>query len=151
MSKHKTELREIQKKDLAICAEIFSRTFSNTPWNENWNTDSALERISHFYDSKGFCGVVAEEDGVLGFVLGNIEPYFTGPIFYLREMCTDPAYQNSGIGSMLLTRLENTLASKGVKSIYLITEHNIPAEQFYMKRGYKVDENTGSFSKAISS
>ena len=145
------ELREIIKKDLKKCAEVFSRAFSNTPWNESWNTESALERISHFYDSKGFCGVLAEEGEALGFVLGNIEPYFSGPIFYLREMCVDPELQNSGIGKKMLTRIEKILELKGVKVIYLITERDIPAAQFYIKRGYKVDKNSDSLSKSISS
>ena len=145
------ELREIIKNDLEKCADIFYKTFTDYPWNENWNNESALERISHFYYSKDFCGVVAKEDGVIGFVLGNIEPYFSGPIFYLREMCTDPAHQNSGIGTKLLTKIEKILALKGVNIIYLITERDIPAARFYIERGYKVDENTASLSKTISS
>ena len=145
------ESREINKKDLEKCAEIFSQTFSAAPWKENWVKETALERISHFYDSKGFCGVVAEEDEILGFVLGNIEPYYSGAIFYLREMCIDPEHQNSGIGNILLTTIEKILKSKGVVSIYLLTEHDIPAARFYIKRGFKEDENTGSFSKTISS
>jgi len=145
------EFREIIKTDLENCAEIFIRTFSSKPWNESWSNETALERISHFYDSKGFCGVLAVEDEALGFVLGNIEPYFSGPIFYLREMCIYPEFQNSGIGKELLNKIENILKLKGVVSIYLITEHNIPAAHFYIKRGFKVDENTGSLSKTISS
>lgn len=144
------EFREINKKDLEKCAEIFKRSFSNEPWNESWSSESALERISHFYDSKGFCGALAEEGVVLGFVLGNIEPYFSGAIFYLREMCIEPEHQNSGAGDILLKKIENILKLKGVVSIYLITEHNIPAANFYVKRGFKVDENTCSFSKMIS-
>jgi len=145
------EIREVSKKDLSKCAEVFSRAFSKAPWNESWNTESALERLIHFYNSKGFCGIVAEESDVSGFILGNIEPYLSGPIFYLREMCVKSERQNSGIGNSLLVHLEKTLQLKGVNNIYLITEHDIPAAQFYMKRGYKVDENIALLSKSISS
>ena len=145
------EIREIIQNDLNICAEIFSRTFSSEPWNEKWSTTSALERLEHFYLSKGFYGIVAEEDTVVGFVVGNSEPYYTGSIFYLREMCTDIDYQCKGVGKQLLLCLEDNLKSKLIHDIYLLTERNLPAAHFYQNRGFKIDENTGSYSKRINS
>ena len=144
------ELCEIVRIDLWSCAKLFSRTFTKEPWNENWSTDSAYKRLEHFYDSKGFCGVLAKEDSVSGLVLGNIEPYFFGPIFYLREMCIDVNCQNNGIGTQLLLYIEGALRLKGVHNIYLLTEHNFPAAQFYQKRGYEADQNTGLYLKKLT-
>ena len=143
-------VRDIHENDISSCAEIFSRVFSHTHWNENWNTQSAYERLNHFYQSKGFCGVLAENNHVIpGFVLGNIEPYYSGSIFYLREMCTDVTYQSSGIGTQLLKYLEERLLLLNTHSIYLLTEHNVPAASFYQNRGFKLENNTGSFIKTI--
>jgi len=113
------EIRDIKQNDLNVCSEIFSRTFSGEPWKEKWTATSALERLEHFYKSKGFYGIVAEEDTVIGFVLGNSEPYYTGLIFYLREMCTDIDYQNKGVGKHLLLNLENNLKSKSIYIIFI--------------------------------
>lgn len=143
------DILNITQKHLMACAEIYSNTFSTAPWNEHWTTTSALERLSHFYDSKGFCGALAQEKAILGFVLGNIEPYYSGSIFYLREMCTSASYQNSGIGIQLLDYLEQNLRHQGVRQIYLLTEQHIPAAQFYQNRGYAIDENCASYSKNL--
>lgn len=145
------EIREITHKDLTACADIFSRTFSSEPWNEEWNITSALERLTCFFQSEGFCGVLAEEDNVVCFVMGNIEPFYSGPIFYLREMCTDMDNQSRGIGSQTLQFLEEKLRSKRVNNVYLLTEHGIPAAQFYQNRGFNVDRNTEFYSKNINS
>ena len=145
------EIRTINESDLTSCAEIFSRTFSKEPWNEKWSTDSAFERLAHFYHSKGFCGVLAEEENVAGFVLGNVEPYYSGAVFYLRDMCTSTEHQSKGVGTKILMLLEEMLVLRNVRNIYLLTEYSIPAAKFYRNRGFEIDEKSSSFSKIIYS
>ena len=144
------EKRAIEERDLNACAELYSQTFSLAPWNEEWTTSSAIERLSHFYNSKGFCGVVAENVSAAGFIMGTIEPYYSGPIFYLREMCIGINQQSKGIGSKLLKHLESSLYEKKVTDIYLITEHKYPAAGFYQNRGFENNEDTGIYMKKVN-
>lgn len=145
-------IRLLEKSDIKACSVLFANTFSADPWNEDWTDDLACERLSHFYQSKGFVGVLAEENGaVVGFSLGSIEPFYKGSIFYLREMCTAVSQQNKGIGSKLFASLEALLATKNVKGIYLATDKTIPAASFYQNNGFTCTGNMSFYSKGIKS
>jgi len=144
-------LRNIQEADIEACATLFTQVFSSEPWNEEWNEIIALERLSHFYQSKGFLGVLAEQEEVVGFALGNTEPFYFGAMFYLREMCTQTNLQNHGVGQDVLGFLEKELLSQEIRSIYLATERAIPAANFYQKNGFSYSEKMGFYSKRVDS
>ena len=145
------KLRSIIEEDVEACAALFTRVFSSEPWSEEWNETVALERLSHFYQSKGFVGVLAEQNGVVGFALGNTEPYYFGSMFYLREMCTQTTLQNRGVGNKILDALEKQLHAQEVHSIYLTTERAIPAASFYQKKGFSYKEEMGFYAKRVNS
>lgn len=141
--------RSIQEADIEACAILFTQVFSSEPWCEEWNKDLALERLFHFYQSKGFIGVLAEQKGIAGFALGNTEPFYFGSMFYLREMCTKTNLQNQGVGNKVLGVLENELRSEGVQRIYLTTERAIPASKFYQKCGFNYTDKIGFYAKRL--
>lgn len=145
------KIRVIKRNDIEKCAQLYAEVFSSEPWHENWSPSLAYERLMHFYDSKGFVGVLAEEKEIFSFALGNIEPFYSGAFFYLREMCTKPNAQNQGIGKKTIKSLEDTLASMEVKNIYLITERSIPAANFYTACGFDLSADMGFYSKTIKS
>lgn len=144
-------VRKVEEKDIEACAALFSEVFSSEPWNEPWTKRLARERLSHFYESKGFIGVLAESDGVIGFVLGNTEPFYFGSMFYLREMCIQTHLQKKGVGSNMFHALEQALSMHNVHSIYLTTEHDIPAAEFYKKKGFTYSEKMGFYAKRTNS
>jgi aminoglycoside 6'-N-acetyltransferase I len=143
-------IRNIDENDIIGCSNLYIKVFAETPWNEVWEIDRVESMLSHFFKSQGFIGFLAESDKeIIGFVAGNSEPFRLYDIFYLREMCIRPGFQRSGIGSKLFSELENTLVEKQIKSIFLTTQHNIPASQFYQKVGFKISEEMRFFSKRI--
>lgn len=144
-------LRSIQETDIEACATLFTQVFSSEPWNEEWNKGFALERLLHFFQSKGFIGVLAEQEGLVGFALGNTEPFYFGSMFYLREMCTQTNLQNQGVGSKVLGALEEELRSEGVQRIYLTTERATPASGFYQKNGFNYSDKMGFYAKRVNS
>lgn len=145
-------LRNIEEDDIEICAELFMQVFSSDPWNEEWSIVFANERLSHFYQSKGFFGVLAEEqNSVVGFALGNTEPFYFGSMFYLREMCIKTKLQNKGVGKEILKALEDELLTKKINRIYLTTERDIPAASFYQKNGFNYSEKMGFYAKRTNS
>lgn len=143
-------IRTINQDDLPTCAKLYTQTFSSAPWNENWSEQSALERLSHFYRSEGFLGIIALEQNAIGLALGNIEPYHSGPLFYLREMCTAENQQGKGIGGKVLQALQSELTLIGVNQIYLMTQRAIPATDFYIQQGFKLWNEMGFYSKKWS-
>ena len=144
-------IRNIQESDLNACANLFAKVFSSEPWREEWNVPHALERLTHFYKSLGFYGVLAEQSDIVGFALGNIEPFNASSIFYLREMCVETNLQNKGIGEKILQGLEEELYLINVQSIYLATEKTIPAAKFYEKNGFNQDSSMAFYEKVTNS
>lgn len=144
------KLRRIDKTDLKSCAQLYAAVFSSAPWSEAWDEATALTRLLHFYESSGFIGVLAERDGVVGFALGNTEPFYFGTLFYLREMCVSNSLQCQGIGSRVYGALEEQLKLNQVKGVYLATERAIPAAQFYLGKGFHCSESMGFYSKKFN-
>lgn len=142
-------VREIKNEDLESCGDLYSRVFSGSPWSERWSSEKAHERISHFFNSKGFVGLLSENKNITGFVLGNTEPFIDGTWFYLREMCVDINYQRQGIGAKLLNELKEQLTTRAVKNIYLATERDIPAASFYEKNGFSLEGNMAFYYKSL--
>ena len=145
-------IRKIIDSDLDECSKIYLDVFSNPPWNEKWNLEIIGLRLSHFYGSKGFIGLLAESEGsVLGFVLGNTEPFYFGQVLYLREMCVQQNQQRKGIGARLYCALEPILIENKVASVYLTTRTNTPASQFYHDLGFSIEKQMGFFTKELNS
>ena len=142
-------IRELRADDLKGCSDLYSQVFSGPPWSENWNEEKAYKRLSHFQKSEGFVGLIAEDEEVKAFVLGNAEPFLDGYWFYLREMCVSAKSQRKGVGTKLLNKLNETLSAHRVKNIYLATDRNIPAANFYTKNGYKQEAKMGFYYKSV--
>jgi ribosomal protein S18 acetylase RimI-like enzyme len=140
-------IRKITSDDINECSKLYSKVFSADPWNEPWAESVAFERLQHIFDSKGSLGFLAEDQIIQGFVLGNSEPFYFGEMFYLREMCVDTNLQGTGIGTKILSSLYTDLEARKIKGFYLVTEHTIPAVQFYEKNGIVESKNMKFYSK----
>ncbi len=139
-------IRPMTFDDLADCAGLYSSVFSAKPWSEPWTESAALKRLSHLFESADAVGLVAEAKKLEGFLLGATEPFYYGDMYYLREMCVAPDSQGQGVGSALLQALNRELAARQVKGLYLITEREIPAADFYIKNGIAPSSDIGVFS-----
>lgn len=144
--------RRIKESDLEVCSEVFTRVFSSEPWKESWTLDVALNRLSHFFNSNGFLGVLAEntQGEIIAFALGNKEPFCYGELYYLREMCVDTQHQHSGVGSNLSSFLDDCLLSENIQGIYLATGAEIPAAKFYQKNDFKISEDMSFYFKRLN-
>jgi len=134
-------------KDIDECSALYSQVFSSEPWNEPWTKPISLKRLTHIFESNGSLGVLAEDNGIKGFILGNSEPFHFGEMFYLREMCVDNNSQGQGIGTKIISELYKELESIETKGLYLVTEHDIPAVQFYEKNGITESNGMRFYSK----
>ena len=106
---------------------IFISAFGGEPWNEPWTEEQANNRLENFLNTSAAYGLSAEVDGeIVGFVLGQFEPYYDGLRFYIQEFCC--AKPGSGIGTALLRELEAQLKEEGVVRTYLMTIHGDSTE-----------------------
>lgn len=136
--------------DISVAAKLYLTVFSKPPWKEHWDHKAACQRLAHIANCQGFYGIsIWIEKNLIGFCMGNIEPFNNTTYFYLKEVCVCSNHQNQGVGSILIDKLANDLQKAQVDSIYLITQRHDQLEHFYKKNGFKHDTKARLFSKKI--
>jgi len=149
-------VREMEAKDLPGCAEVFQQTFSSPPWNETWSLSDSTRRLDYFFNSQAASGYIAISDDtqetsgtdrIIGFILGQAEPFQSNDLFHIRELCVLPEYQNQGTGHILLKALESNLKHASISAIYLLTDKEFPAADFYQNNGYCQNNSLSLYSK----
>ncbi|EJT6171093.1 GNAT family N-acetyltransferase [Clostridium perfringens] len=134
-----SNIYEFKKEYLNECAELFVKTFSQEPWNEPWNFESAKKRLNDVVLTPGFRGAVLRNDEKIeGVILGNLEQWYDGEHFCVKEFFVDSSSQGKGTGKKLLNALENILMKKEVGVVHFWTMKGSTAEAFYNKRGYEI-------------
>lgn len=122
---------------LEQCATVLTEAYNAEPWNDNWSHQKALEKLQCFFQSPKFFGWVAYDgDTLAGCCVGNIEPYYTGDYFYLKEMFVSPGYQGKGAGAQLMGVVRQHLDSIDIRTIILFTGKDFFPFDFYLKQGF---------------
>ena len=130
-------------KELEQCAGMYTAAYNCEPWNDNWTSETASALLTCYYNTPGFIGWITTRNGIIiGCAIGNIEPYYSGNIFILKEMFVSISSQGSGIGSGLLTAIKNDMEKIHVKSVMLFTRRSI--FNFYARSGFKEMEEAGT-------
>ncbi|MGF7081240.1 GNAT family N-acetyltransferase [Mucilaginibacter sp. UYCu711] len=128
---------------LERCAAIYPSAYNTEPWNDNWTYTTALALLTCYYNTPEFRGWVALQDGkIIGCAIGNIEPYYSGDIFILKEVFVAAEAQNLGVGRDLLATMKENLETINIKMIILSTR--TPIIDFYSKSGFKVMDDVST-------
>ena len=136
----KPTIKAIARQDLEPISQLYVAVFSSEPWNEHWEYDWAYERLNWIYQSQGFIGFVAIDNGqIIGAILGYFFPFKGEKGFKILEFFVAANYQKRGIGSKLLWELELKLKQNKCDFTTLLTSKNTAIESFYLKRNYKRD------------
>jgi aminoglycoside 6'-N-acetyltransferase I len=133
-------IEEFKAGHLDECAHLAVATFNAGPWNDEWTFDTAKRELAWTMEVPGFAGLVLLDERVVAFATGYREPDDRREVFFLRTLCVRPESQGTGVGSRLIGHLEEHLGESGVNTIYLITHKGIPAERFYRKHGYEIND-----------
>ena len=132
------EFKEISLEVIDECALLYVETFNSEPWNDKWEFDTAYNRLKDIYNTPGFYGLIAVEDGIIiAAVFGCTEFWYEGKTYDLKEMFVKNGLRGKGIGSKLLETLNTRLLSIGVNATYLFTAEGDMTEKFYRKNGYE--------------
>lgn len=131
-------IQKIEKSQYKSASLAMKQAYSEEPWNENWNDEKALRRVTAILGNFGGMGLVAlEGDQVIGGVLGYADPYAEEDFFFVSELFVVPEKKKHGIGKMLLARLEEELKIQGIHCLQLTSiEYN---HEFYKKSGLEKD------------
>lgn len=127
---------------LEKCEGLFMEVFNHAPWNDNWTKETATALLTCYYNAPQFMGWVAISGNmIIGCGTGNIEPHYSGGIFYLRELFVSVRCQKMGVGKRLMGTIKEDLQLVGIKTIILFTAKGI--FDFYTKSGFKEMEEMG--------
>jgi len=142
--KHDIVIERIHSpKQIEQCAQIYPLAYNAEPWNDNWTNDTAKALLKCYYNTPGFEGWIAWQDNtILGGIIGNVEPYYSGNIFILKEVFVAVNAQGTGIGGRLLSAMKRDLDKLNIKMIILSTRK--PIFDFYIKSGFKEMEGVGT-------
>jgi ribosomal-protein-alanine N-acetyltransferase len=122
-------LRPFQAADLSHLAEIDRACFPPQIASSEADFASTLR-------APRTVAIVAEADpaGVAGFVLGAA----SGPVAHVITIDVLPAFRRQGIGTLLLSALEDRLRQSGaIRLILEVAVENVPARRLYEKLRYQ--------------
>lgn len=134
--------RITNEQELSECAEILVSAYNNEPWNDEWTHETALAKLVCFYNSPKFLGWMAYEGNQLvGCCVGNIEPYYTGDYFYLKEMFILHQAQGKGIGAKLMVDIKAHMEAEQIEMMILFTSNAGFPFKFWQKQGFAAMED----------
>lgn len=121
--------RNFLPADLDSLAGLEERAFPVGPY-----TRGMLRRI---FSVPGSFNIIAEDGGKI--VAYIIAIPLDGKSADVESIAVDPEYQNSGLGTVLMEKIEATMIERGYRfSILEVRDQNVEAIGFYRKNGYEV-------------
>jgi aminoglycoside 6'-N-acetyltransferase I len=121
---------------LEQCTELFLEAYNCEPWNDKWTKEIVLELFNCYYRTPDFLGWLALSGSqIIGCCIGNSEPYYTGKIFYLRDLFITVKFQQAGVGRRLIAAMKHDAGISGINTVVLFT--NKQTSDFYIKSGFK--------------
>lgn len=133
-------IRKVKGSDYPAIAKVMMRAFANPPWNENWDYARAYQRIEQLDDGKYTrCYVYVENEKIIGVLCGKLVTYVNDLELMIEDCYVDPDYQRLGIGGKLIQGVIDELNE--VDAFTLLTGRGFYSVNFYLKNGFKIDNN----------
>ena len=144
-------LKQLDRSAAASIQKLFVSVFSGEPWNDDWSDQTQL--ASYIQDLIGQNNSLTfglyEGTELVGLSMGRIKHWYTGTEYCVDELCIRTVKQGKGLGSLFVHEIEKACRELGLTHIFLLTENNVPAFNFYQKRGFYQLENNVAFAKKI--
>ena len=145
-------IKRLTMHDMNHVKKLFLSVFSNPPWNDVWESDEYdalyLKDLMDQNNSMSLGYIINGE--LKGLSLGYTFHWWQGKDYFIKEFCIKTEEQSKGLGTAFLKEIETYLVDQGLKAIYLMTEKEIPAFNFYHKNGFKLLKDSVMFAKNIA-
>lgn len=146
----KLTLKEIDVISYAVeIMSLFKEVFSAPPWNEDWNDDDQLDNyLKDLTEVRNpLLYGLYEGNDLVGVSIGRIKHWCEGTEYFIEELCIRMDRQKKGYGKEFFSLIEKDLKEKGLDTIFLMTDRDKPAYEFYKKNGFKEIPELTSFIK----
>ena len=133
------EFKIINHTYIQEMARLYKSAFYGEPWNDDWSDE---EQLTEYVKEKsgGFHAInygLFIDGKLVALSMGQITHWWEGTNYVLDELCVSPDYQGTGIGTHFMELIEEDLKKRDVKGIFLQTDSDKPAFNFYLKNGFK--------------
>ena len=128
---------------------MFRDVFTAPPWNDDWSDEKQLTAYLEdlMLNRNSCCIGMYENDELLAVSLGSMIHWCSGTEYYIFEFFVRRGMQGAGIGSDFIKQIEEYAKSLGVTHIFLATDRDMPAYNFYLRNGFDVLRNHVSLVK----
>lgn len=145
-------IKELSIEDKNLITIFFKNVFMQEPWNDDWSDEQQLNR--YIMDLMGnpnsmTLGFFDNDSEMAGLAMGCIRHWYEGTEYHIDELCVSTNMQGQGIGTEFIEQIEDYVTTKGVCRIFLQTDRDMPAFEFYKKRGFEEMQNHVSFIKTL--
>ena len=145
------ELVKLSVDDKDSIKELFTSVFTKEPWNDDWSDEEQLD--AYIMDLIGCFNSLAlgfkDENGLQAIALGRIKHWYRKTEFFIDELCVRTSLQGQGIGGRFVEAIEEYLKNIGVRGIFLLTDRDVPAYDFYKKHGFHEETGNVAFGKIL--
>ena len=142
-------LKRLTIKDKAIITDVFISVFTKEPWNDDWSDTNQLDMYINDLVGQGYSLTYGlfDDDELIGISLGYVKHWYSGTEYIINEFCIKTDRQGAGAGSFFIAEIEKAIKELGIKQIFLLTDSNVPAYNFYKKNGFVEEQTTRSMAK----
>ena len=143
--------KRLNINDKEMIKELFTGVFTGEPWNDDWSDKEQLDMYINDLVGQGYSLTYGLFDGdeLIGLSMGYIKHWYSGTEYIINELCIKTCRQGTGAGTFFLSEIEKAIKELGLKQIFLLTDKNVPAYEFYKKNGFVEVTDNVAFAKFI--
>ena len=145
-------LKRLGPEDREAIKEVFVSVFTAEPWRDDWSDAEQLDLYLQDLTGQGYSltyGLYDDTGELIGISLGYIKHWYSGTEYIINELCIRTERQGAGAGTFFIREIEKAIRELGIKQIFLLTDSNVPAYEFYRKNGFTEQTTNVSFSKRV--
>ncbi|MBR0266249.1 MAG: GNAT family N-acetyltransferase [Clostridia bacterium] len=145
-------LKRLGPEDREAIKEVFVSVFTAEPWCDDWSDAEQLDLYLQDLTAQGYSltyGLYDDAGELIGISLGYIKHWYSGTEYIINELCIRTERQGAGAGTFFIREIEKAIRELGIKQIFLLTDSNVPAYEFYRKNGFTEQTTNVSFSKRV--
>ncbi len=145
-------LKRLGPEDREDIKEVFVSVFTAEPWCDDWSDAEQLDLYLQDLTGQGYSltyGLYDDAGELIGISLGYIKHWYSGTEYIINELCIRTERQGAGAGTFFIREIEKAIRELGIKQIFLLTDSNVPAYEFYRKNGFTEQTTNVSFSKRV--
>ena len=145
-------LKRLSIDDKEEIKKVFVGVFTKEPWYDDWSDEEQLDMYICDLVGQGYSltyGLYDDSGELIGISLGYIKHWYSGTEYIINELCIKTEKQGAGAGTFFIHAIEEAIKEQGLKQIFLLTESNVPAFEFYRKNGFVQSEYNVAFSKRV--